>query len=76
MDSVTKAVHKVHPFWQERLRGMIMEVTTTRDRSSEIEAVRVAKDWPRRGSVMFTRSVDGQRFRAYLSGKVFRVVAV
>ena len=75
MSGIDSAVSKVEPFWQSRLREMIMHVTTGKHSSSDIESVRVAKGWPRRGSVMFTRCSDGQRFRAYMTAKKFKVVA-
>ncbi len=51
----TDVVNRVDPFWRPRLREMMLSVLANRHECSTVSNVRVAKGWPRRGSVMFTR---------------------
>ena len=75
-DSISNAVSKVDPFFQSRARELIMSVCQSSAVMSEISNVRIAKSWPRKGSITFTRVEDGSKFRAYMTTKKFIVKAV
>lgn len=62
-------------YWATRATEMIAHVCTSNTVPLTATLNRVAKDWPLKGSITFTRDQDGQRFRAYLTRRKFKVVA-
>lgn len=63
-------------FFIDRAINMISHVCTSNAAPISAVNIRVARDWPARGSITFTRDVDGQRFRAYMTKRKFRVAPV
>lgn len=82
-DAASYAAKKLaHRFWQDRIADMLSHTCrlASRDGSTPISAHniridRVARDWPRSGSIMATRD-DGKRFRLYMSGRNFKTEAL
>lgn len=66
------------PFFSDRLRDMAQHAAIVAghpngdNRKLQFTGMRVARNWPARGSVMLTRE-DGQKFRLHLAGKTFKV---
>ncbi len=57
----------LHPMWRNRLEDMIRGVTYDGNGFCEVSDLRIARDWPMRGTARFTRDTDGQRFKAFLT---------
>lgn len=59
---------KIDPFWMSRALDMIEHICGPNNtwHGCAVKIDRVAKDWPRRGSITFTRTEDGKRFRAFM----------
>lgn len=67
-------VSKVDRCWADRALDMFREMTTG-TAVTTISNLRVAKDWPARGSITFTRDRDGKRCRLYATRAAFRATA-
>jgi hypothetical protein len=77
VDTISNAVSKVDDtFFRSRARELITSVCQSSAVMSEVSNVRVAKNWPRKGSITFTRVEDGVKFRAYMTTKKFIVKEV
>ena len=55
---------RVDRFWQDRALEMFRDLTT--GGFTTVSDLRIAKGWPWRGSIRFTRDADGVRFTLYL----------
>lgn len=66
---------KIHPFWLDRALDMIEHICGPNNyhHGSAVKINRVCKEWPQRGSIMFTRLEDGRKFRAYMTKDGFKV---
>lgn len=65
------------PFWKERVTDAVWTVTRYgTGELSTISGLRVAKHWPARGTLRFTRDMDGKRFKLYATKKSFKCVEV
>ena len=65
-----------HAMFANRFEEMVRSVCWNGNGYSNIENVNIAKNWPSRGSARFTRSADGKRFKAFMSGNKFKVLAI
>lgn len=66
------------PFFSGRIRDMAQHAAITHgtpngdNHKLGFTGIRVANDWPRRGSITLTRE-DGAKFRLHMTGNQFRV---
>lgn len=66
---------KVDRFWTDRALEMFRHLTVSNSMITTISKLRVAGDWPRRGSITFVRDADGRKCRMWLAGSKFKAIA-
>jgi hypothetical protein len=74
-DAEAVIMAKVERFWQDRAIDMFREMTRSNKATTTVSGLRIAKGWPARGSITFTRDADAKKVRLYLTKKGFRGVA-
>lgn len=69
-------VAKVNRSWQGRALDMFRHMVISNTTVTTISGLRIAGDWPLRGSITFTRDADGKRCRLWLHRrKTFKAIA-
>jgi hypothetical protein len=58
----------LHPRWISRITDAMVHVCIGNRAYSHVRGVSVHRDFPAKGSAMFTRDVDGKRFKLKLKG--------
>lgn len=64
---------KVSRGFQDRAFEMIESVTISNTAFSTVSNMRIAKNWPLRGCITFTRDADDVRFKAFLLKDTWKV---
>lgn len=68
-DAEAIIARKVDRFWVDRALEMLHHLTISNTVITTVSKLRVAGDWPLRGSITFTRDHDGRRCRMWLNRK-------
>ena len=74
-EAEARIMKSVPRFFQDRALDMFRDMAVCNTQVTTVSSLRIAKDWPLRGSISFTRDADGRRVRLWLAGKKWRGVA-
>lgn len=71
----TMIANKVNAAWADKAVELFRELTFSMSVYTTVSGLRICGDWPHRGSITFTRDVDGKKCRLYMTTKQWVAVA-